>query len=71
MGKSPQPHPTASRPPRQVKVGLVTRNTTESVDAFFSLIGEEWRAVFDPVLTREFRYVKPDKRALAHFAEVG
>lgn len=49
----------------------MTRNTTESVDAFFSLIGEEWRAVFDPVLTREFKYVKPDKRALAHFAEVG
>eukprot|EP00887_Chlorella_sp_A99_P004575 scaffold4.g4575.t1 len=50
-------------------VGLVTRNTTESVNAFFALVGEEWRSAFDILLTREHRYVKPDKRALLHFAQ--
>ena len=53
-----------------VRVGLVTRNTTESVDAFFAAIGEEWRGVFDIMLTREFKHVKPDKRCLLHFADV-
>ena len=55
---------------KQVRVGLVTRNTEASVDAFFGLIGREWQPLFDPVLTREFRFVKPDKRALQHFAQV-
>lgn len=51
-------------------MGLVTRNTEQSVDAFFDTIGQEWRPLFDPVLTREFKHVKPDPRALKHFAEV-
>ena len=51
-----------------IKVGLVTRNTSESVDAFFEAIGNEWRDAFDIILTREYRYVKPDKRCLLHFA---
>lgn len=102
-----------------VKVGLVTRNTTESLNAFFAgglpgerthalavgpvlnagrpacmpcvvrgvvpalaqlapsrfalwpVIGEEWRGVFDVLLTRDnTAFVKPDKRSLLHFAEV-
>ncbi|KAI8468343.1 MAG: HAD-like domain-containing protein [Monoraphidium minutum] len=52
-----------------VKVALVTRNTTASVDAFFRLIGEEWRPAFDAIRTREFRFVKPDKRLLLSLAE--
>ncbi|KAL4425887.1 hypothetical protein ABPG75_009903 [Micractinium tetrahymenae] len=53
------------------KVGLVTRNTTESLNAFFAVIGEEWRGAFDVLLTRDNTpYVKPDKRSLLHFAEV-
>lgn len=59
-------HPIAS----QVKVALVTRNTTQSVDAFFGLIGDEWRPLFSDIRTREFRYVKPDKRLLLDLAEV-
>jgi hypothetical protein len=51
-------------------VALVTRNTTASVDAFFRLVGEEWRGTFDAIRTREFRYVKPDKRLLLSLAEV-
>ena len=27
-------------------------------------VGMEWKSIFDLVLTREFRYVKPDKRLL-------
>jgi hypothetical protein len=54
-----------------VKVGLVTRNTTSSVDAFFNLIGEEWRSLFCEIRTREFRFVKPDKRLLIEVAQVG
>lgn len=55
-----------------VKVGLVTRNTTESLDAFFGAVGEGWRDVFDVCLTRDNTpYVKPDPRSLLHFAEVG
>lgn len=27
-------------------------------------VGVEWKSIFDLVLTREFRYVKPDKRLL-------
>lgn len=39
------------------------------VDAFFSLIGPEEAATFNPVLTRQFEFVKPDKRLLLHVAE--
>ena len=54
-----------------VKVGLITRNTTESVDAFFDLIGREWRGAFDLVLTRDNTpHVKPDPRSLLAFSEV-
>lgn len=52
-----------------VKVALVTRNTTASVDAFFRLIGEEWRSAFDAIRTREYRFVKPDKRLLLSLAK--
>lgn len=53
------------------RVGLVTRNTDASLNAFFAAIGEEWRSVFDILLTRDnFPFVKPDKRCLLHFAEV-
>jgi len=51
------------------RVALVTRNTPASVQAFFDLVGPEWAALFDPVLTREFPYVKPDKRLLEHVAQ--
>lgn len=51
------------------KVGLVTRNTPQSVDAFFAAVGEEWRGAFDILLTREHRHVKPDKRCLLYFAD--
>lgn len=51
------------------RVGLVTRNTPQSVDAFFAAIGEEWRGAFDILLTREHPYVKPDKRCLLHFSD--
>lgn len=52
------------------KVGLVTRNTTQSVDAFFDAVGDQWRDVFDVMLTREHPHVKPDKRCLLHFSDV-
>lgn len=49
----------------------MTRNTTESVDAFFATIGEEWRACFDVLLTRDNTpFVKPDPRSLLHFSQV-
>jgi HAD superfamily hydrolase (TIGR01549 family) len=51
------------------KIGLVTRNTPQSVDAFFNAIGEEWRDVFDILLNREHPHVKPDKRCLIYFSE--
>ncbi len=36
------------------------------------MIGEEWRGAFDVLLTRDNTpHVKPDKRSLLHFAEVG
>ncbi|KXZ45261.1 hypothetical protein GPECTOR_56g357 [Gonium pectorale] len=54
---------------RQVPVALVTRNTRDSVAAFFGLIGPEWAALFSQVLTREFDFVKPDRRLLAHVAK--
>ena len=54
----------------QVKVGLVTRNTVESMDAFFDAVGSHYRDVFDILMTREFDFVKPDKRCLLHFAQV-
>lgn len=47
---------------RNAQVALVTRNTTLSVNSFFQCLGEEWRDLFSIILTREFRYVKPDKR---------
>lgn len=53
-----------------VKVGLVTRNTVESMDAFFDAVGSHYRDVFDILMTREFDFVKPDKRCLLHFAQV-
>lgn len=52
-----------------MRLALVTRNTRASVDAFLSLIGPEWGSLFDIVLTREFSFVKPDKRLLLHVAE--
>ena len=55
---------------KRCKVGLVTRNTEYSVNAFFTAVGEEYRDVFDVVMTREFPFVKPDKRCLTHFSEV-
>jgi len=51
------------------KIGLVTRNTPQSVDAFFAAIGEQWRDVFDILLTREHPHVKPDKRCLLYFSD--
>ena len=57
-----------SRQGGTVKVGLVTRNTEYSVNAFFKAIGEEYREVFDIVMTREYPFVKPDKRCLTYFA---
>jgi hypothetical protein len=44
---------------------------TRSVAAFFQLIGEEWRGLFSEIRTREFKYVKPDKRLLLDVAQVG
>ncbi|KAL6762209.1 HAD-like domain-containing protein [Haematococcus lacustris] len=54
----------------QVPVALVTRNTQASVQAFFTAIGPEAAAQFQPVLTREFPFVKPDPRLLLHVAQV-
>ncbi|GLC58380.1 hypothetical protein PLESTB_001352600 [Pleodorina starrii] len=54
---------------KQVPVALVTRNTTDSVAAFFRLLGPEWSGLFSQVLTREFRFVKPDRRLLTHVAQ--
>jgi hypothetical protein len=44
--------------------------TSCSVAAFFQLIGEEWRGLFSEIRTREFKYVKPDKRLLLDVAQV-
>lgn len=63
--------PVPPHMPCQVPVALVTRNTRASVEAFLRLIGPEWAALFSQVLTREFRYVKPDRRLLLHVAQVG
>jgi len=54
---------------KNCKVGLVTRNTEYSVNAFFNAVGEEYRDVFDILMTREFPYVKPDTRCLTHFSD--
>lgn len=51
-----------------LRVALVTRNTDLAVDALFSRLGERWRPVFDPLLTRHFALVKPDARLLRHVA---
>lgn len=48
---------------------MVTRNTPKAVNAFFSLLGGSWRDRFSQVLTREFKYVKPDRRLLLHVAQ--
>ncbi|EFJ44982.1 hypothetical protein VOLCADRAFT_106209 [Volvox carteri f. nagariensis] len=53
----------------KVPVALVTRNTSDSVAAFFRIIGPEWSGLFSQVLTREFKYVKPDRRLLVHVAQ--
>jgi len=58
---------------RVVKVccrGCLSLLSKHSVAAFFNLIGEEWRQLFSEVRTREFRYVKPDKRLLLDVAQV-
>lgn len=47
-----------------IKVALVTRNTTRAVDAFFSILGQEYRPLFSQILTRESPYVKPDFRLM-------
>jgi len=52
-----------------LRLALVTRNTPLAVDALFRLLGERWRARFAPLLTRHFRFVKPDRRLLLHVAE--
>jgi len=65
---------------RSVRVALVTRNTPEAVEAFFSRAlsaadpsagaaeRARWRALFDPVITRHDRFVKPDRRLLFDLA---
>ena len=53
-----------------VKLAIVTRNTPQAVDSLFGLLGEQWRGRFDPILTRHFQYVKPDRRLLLHVAEL-
>lgn len=53
-----------------VKLAIVTRNTPQAVDSLFGLLGEHWRPRFDPILTRHFQYVKPDRRLLLHVAEL-
>ena len=50
------------------RLAVVTRNTTRAVDAFFGLLGAGWRGRFSTVLTREFQFVKPDRRLLLHVA---
>jgi hypothetical protein len=40
------------------------------VEAFLGLVGDEWRSLFHDIRTREFRYVKPDKRLLVDLAQV-
>lgn len=52
-----------------VKVGLVTRNTEESMSAFFNAVGASYKDAFDLLMTREFAFVKPDKRCLMHFSQ--
>lgn len=49
-------------------MAVVTRNTPRAVEAFFRLLGGAWRGKFSQVLTREFKYVKPDRRLLLHVA---
>ena len=52
-----------------VLLAVVTRNTPKAVDAFMKLLGPGWRDKFSIVLTREFKYVKPDRRLLLHVAQ--
>lgn len=51
-----------------VRLALVTRNTRKGTDSFFRLIHPKWKQKFQVVLTREFRFVKPDARLLHHVA---
>lgn len=51
-----------------VRLALVTRNTRKGTDSFFQLIHPKWKDKFQVVLTREFRFVKPDARLLHHVA---
>lgn len=53
---------------RGTKVALVTRNTTKAVNAFFALLGEDYRPLFSQILTRESPYVKPDYRLMDEIA---
>ena len=50
-------------------LALVTRNTPAATEALFGLLGERWRNRFSPLLTRHFRFVKPDRRLLLHVAQ--
>ncbi len=52
-----------------LRIAIVTRNTPAAVDALFARLGESWRPRFDPILTRHFTYVKPDRRLLLHVAQ--
>uniref|UniRef100_A0A383VST6 Methyltransferase domain-containing protein n=1 Tax=Tetradesmus obliquus TaxID=3088 RepID=A0A383VST6_TETOB len=53
----------------QLQQQMVDTDSRMRVAAFFQLIGEEWRGLFSEVRTREFKYVKPDKRLLLDVAE--
>ncbi|GFH31922.1 uncharacterized protein HaLaN_31053, partial [Haematococcus lacustris] len=48
---------------------LTLKELQASVQAFFTAIGPEAAAQFQPVLTREFPFVKPDPRLLLHVAQ--
>lgn len=50
----------------EVPLALLTRNTVESVSEFSRLVGGDY---FNPVLTRESRFIKPDHRAVASIVE--
>lgn len=52
-----------------LRLAIVTRNTNDAVDALFARLGERWRPAFAPLLTRHFKYVKPDRRLLLHVAQ--
>jgi hypothetical protein len=62
--------PTLSRAVTVCCRGCLPLLFYHSVAAFFDLIGEEWVKLFSEVRTREFQYVKPDKRLLLDVAQV-